>query len=105
MDTFLEIWPVYGHLNQLCTCLSGHTRKMPHQKCVCDKQQVIALTYGISKHKSMIQMNLFTEKKQTDRENKLIITKGETGREKLEIGDQQIHTTIYKVDKQKGPTV
>ena len=47
----------------------------------------------------MIQMNLFTEKKQTDRENKLIITKGEMGREKLEIWDQQIHTTIYKVDK------
>ena len=53
----------------------------------------------------MIQMNLFTEKKQTDRENKLIITKGETGREKLEIGDQQIHTTIYKVDKQQRPTI
>ena len=53
----------------------------------------------------MIQTNFFAEKKQTHRENKLIITKGETGRQKLEIRDRQIRTTIYKVGKQKGPTV
>ena len=26
-------------------------------------------------------------------------------RDKLEVSDQQIHTTIYNVDKQPGPTV
>ena len=27
------------------------------------------------------------------------------GRDKLGVWDQQIHTTIYKIDKQQGPTV
>ena len=47
----------------------------------------------------------------TQTENKLIVTKGEKrevrwgGRDKLGVWDEQIHTTIYKMDKQQGPTV
>ena len=43
----------------------------------------------------MIQMNLFTKQKEAHIENKL----GE-GRNKLGVWDQQIHTIIYKIDKQ-----
>ena len=51
-------------------------------------------------------MNLFTKQKQTHIENKLMITKGGRGRrDKLGVWDEQIHTTIYKIDKQQGPTV
>ena len=34
-----------------------------------------------------------------------MVTKGERGRDKLGVWDQQIHTTIYKIDKQQGPTI
>ena len=35
-----------------------------------------------------------------------MVTEGETGgRDKLGVGDQHIHTTIYKIDNQQGPTV
>ena len=44
-------------------------------------------------------MNLFTKQKEAHIENKL----GE-GRNKLGVWDQQIHTIIYKIDKQQGPT-
>ena len=38
-----------------------------------------------------------TEMRVTDVENKLMVTRGERwGRDKLEIGDTHIHTTIYK---------
>ena len=53
-------------------------------------------------------MNLFTKQKQTHRpRNKFMVTKGEggVGRDKLEVWDQQMHTTIYKIDKQQGFTV
>ena len=39
-------------------------------------------------------------------ENTFKVTRGEKGmRDKLGVWDQQIHTTIYKIDKQQGPTV
>ena len=38
-----------------------------------------------------------------DTENKLMVTKGEEGRDKLRVSDQQIQTIIYKTDKQQGP--
>ena len=43
----------------------------------------------------------------TDTANKLMVTKGKRGckMDKLEVWDQQIQTTIYKVDKQQGSTV
>ena len=34
-----------------------------------------------------------------------MVTKGERERDKLGIWDQQIYSTIYKVDKQPGPTI
>ena len=43
----------------------------------------------------------------TDIENKLPVTRGdgEWGRDKAEAWDQQTQTTIYKINKQQGPTV
>ena len=39
----------------------------------------------------------------TDMENKLMAIKGE--RDKSGVWDYQIHTTVYKIDKQQGSTV
>ena len=53
-------------------------------------------------------MNLFTKQKQTYRYRKQTYgyQRGKVvGREKLGVWDQQIQTTIYKTDKQQGPTV
>ena len=46
-------------------------------------------------------------KTETDIENKIMVTKGEMGweRDKLGVWYQQIKTTIYKIDRQYGPTV
>ena len=45
----------------------------------------------------------------TDIENKTIIIKEDSGgrdrRDKLWVWNQHIHTTIYKIDNQQGPTV
>ena len=39
-------------------------------------------------------------------ENKLMVTKGDMwGRDKWRVWDSHIHTTIYKTDKQQGPTI
>ena len=55
----------------------------------------------------MIQINLFTEEKQTHSHRKQTYgyqtEKG--GRHKLQVWDYQIQTTIYKIDKQQGPTI
>ena len=50
-------------------------------------------------------MNLFT--KQKTMANKLMVTKMETGSRKDKLGgwDYQINNTIYKIDKQQGPTI
>ena len=57
----------------------------------------------------MIQMNLYSKHKQTNRptdiENKLMVTKGESQeRDKLGVWDSYIYTTMYKTDNQQGPT-
>ena len=43
----------------------------------------------------------------TDIENKLMDTKGERGRgrDKLGVWDEQIYTTIYKIDNQQRPNI
>ena len=41
---------------------------------------------------------------QTQKTN-LWLPKGKGGGDKLGVWDQQIQTTIYKIDKQQGPTV
>ena len=41
---------------------------------------------------------------QTQKTN-LWLPKGKGGRDKLGVWGQQIHTTVYKIDKQQGPTV
>ena len=52
-------------------------------------------------------MNLFTKQKQTHRHRKQTYgqQRGKLGEDKLGIWDQKIHTTIYKIDKQQGPTM
>ena len=53
-------------------------------------------------------MNVYTKQKQTHRYRKQTYgyQRGDGRvRDKLEVWDQQIQTTIYKIDKQKGPTV
>jgi len=39
----------------------------------------------------------------TDIENRLVIIKGE--RERAGVWNEQVHTIIYRMDKQQGPTV
>ena len=56
----------------------------------------------------MIQINLFTEQKQTHRHTKQTDSyqRGKVGRrDKLGIWEEHIHTTIYKTDEQQGSTV
>ena len=51
-------------------------------------------------------MNLFTKQKQTLRHRKQSYSyQRGRGRDKLGVWDLQIQTTIYKIDKQQGPTV
>ena len=47
-------------------------------------------------------MNLLTRQKQTHRHR---LPKGNWRREKLGVGDQQKHTTIYNIDEEQGPIV
>ena len=55
---------------------------------------------------NIIQMNLLTSSDRlTDIENKLTVTKGERGARKIGAWNEQIHTTMYKADKQQGLTV
>ena len=46
-------------------------------------------------------------KRITDVENKVMVPKGETvkRKDKLGVWDEQIHTTIYKINHQQEPTV
>ena len=58
--------------------------------------------------KNMIQMNLFTKQKQTNRFREW--TYGYQGgrvegRNRLGVWDWQVHTAIFKIDNQQGPTV
>ena len=48
----------------------------------------------------MTQMNLHTEQKQTHRQNRLAVTKEESGwgRDKLGVWDWQMQGTVYKID-------
>ena len=53
-------------------------------------------------------MNVFTKQKQTHRKRRQTYGYQEErglGRDKLGVWDQQIQTTIYKIEKQQGPTV
>ena len=52
-------------------------------------------------------MNLITQQKQTQTsKTNLWLPKGKGGgRDKSGVWDKHIHTTIYKIDKQQGPTV
>ena len=55
----------------------------------------------------MTQINLITKQKQTQRHRKQTCgyLRGKDRGDKFRVWDQQIQTTIYKIDKQQGPTV
>ena len=60
------------------------------------------------KSKKMIQMNLFLKQKETHRLQKQTYSyqRGKVGkRDKLGVWDSHIHSTIYEIDNQQGPTV
>ena len=52
-------------------------------------------------------MNLFTKQKQTHRHRKQTYgyQSGVGKRDKLEVRNQKIPTTVYKIGKQQGPTI
>ena len=53
-------------------------------------------------------MNLFTEQIQTHRLRKQTYgshKRKKVERDKLGVWDENIHTTVYKIDRQQGPTV
>ena len=50
-------------------------------------------------------MSLFAKQRQTHRLQNYDLWKGVTQGDKLGIWDGHIHTTIYKIDHQQGPTV
>ena len=53
-------------------------------------------------------MNVYAKQKQNHRHRKQAYAyqKGEGwGEDKLGVWDQHIHTTIYKIDNQQGPTI
>ena len=58
--------------------------------------------------KKMIQMNSFTKQKQTHRLREWTYGyhgEGSVGRDRLGIWDWHVHTAIFKIDNQQGPTV
>ena len=72
----------------------------------------IQISYDITYMRNLqyFQMNLFIKQKQTHRHSKKIkVTKRgkrkRQGRDKSGVWDYQIQTIIYKIYKQKGPTV
>ena len=52
-------------------------------------------------------MNLSMKQKQTHKENRLMVAKGEAqeGKEGLGAWGQQMETSIYRIEKQQGPSV
>ena len=50
----------------------------------------------------MIQMILFTKQRLTDLENRLMVV---GGKDSLGVWDGHVHTAIFKMDHQQGPTV
>ena len=51
----------------------------------------------------MIQMNL--HKTETDSENELIVVRGRTGgRDSRGVWGLHVHTSVFKMDNQQGPT-
>ena len=58
--------------------------------------------------KKMMQMNLFTKQKQTHRHRKQTYgyQRGKMGgKDKLGVWDWQVHSTIFKINNQQGPTI
>ena len=69
-----------------------------------DKYHMISLTCWILKNDTnefIYKWYKFICRKQSYSHQK----EKERGREKLGVGDKQIHTTVYKIDKQQRPTV
>ena len=70
-----------------------------------EKYHMTSLICGILKE--MIQMNLLTKQKKTDLENKPMVVEWgkDGGKGWLGSLDGHVHTVIFKMDNQEGPTV
>ena len=71
-----------------------------------ERQVSYDITY-MGNLKKMIQMIFDTKQKETHRHRKQTYgyQRGKEGRDKLGVWDERMHTTVYKIDKQQGPTV
>ena len=72
------------------------------------KTDIIWYCQYVESKKQIIQMNLFTKQKKTHNlENKLMISRvgRGKGRGRLGVWSWHVHTAIFKVDNQQGPTV
>ena len=85
--------------NALCSNMDGprnyNTKWSKPEKdkyCTWNLKKLYKSTYTQNRNRS------------TDIENKLMVNKGD-GRGKLGVWDEHIHTTIYKIGNQQGPTV
>ena len=72
------------------------------------KTDIIWYCLYVKSKKQIIQMNLFTKQKKIHNlENKLMISRvgRRKGRSRLGVWSWHVHTAIFKVDNQQGPTV
>ena len=60
------------------------------------------IIYGIQ---NMTQMNKSAKKKETHRQNWLVVAKGRWGREELRAWDSKMQAIMPKMDKRQGPAV
>ena len=65
---------------------------------------MISLTCGIQENDTNELIQKIEINAQTQKTN-LQLPKEKGGRDKLGVQDYQIHTIIYKTDKQQGPTI
>ena len=69
-----------------------------------DRQVSDDIAYMWNLKKKLQIIYLQKRNRPTDIENKRMVTKWKQGRERLGVWDEQIHTILYKTDKQQGLT-
>ena len=72
------------------------------------ERQIYVVAYMRNLKKKIIQMNLFTKQKQTHRLREPTYGyqgRRVGGRDRVGVWDWHVHTAVFKIDNQKGPTV
>ena len=74
-----------------------------------DKEKYHMTFFILGLYKEMLQMNLFTKNRLIDLENRLMVTSGEGWGEgifrEFEVVHTHVHTAVFKMDNQQGPSV